>query len=656
MFNLKSHICILFFLFPIFISAQLKNADSIYRIYLSEKNDTLKIKFHLQYIFILLNENRPKETEAAIVSVKKELNTLPVAAMLPVVLYYEGWLKYSQSNYLQSIIAFEQCAKLFHPEGGKKDYGLHSGNIYDFLGLSYTMINDWENAQLNYQNAIREYEKFNDSAGTAFSYFNMAYIYSDVNDWKSAAETLKKAIRYLSSATNKEYQAEIYASLSEASSRLNNLDESNIYLKKSESLIGSVSEPSVKTFYFIAKAENALIKKNYSEALPASLNSLDYARKWGDSAFVAYTMANIARIYQASRKNTEASDYLAMSTAIAVKYNYMPQREINLRQFVQFYKDNGQFQKAAGAADDLFVIYDSLSIVQNNNRRLIMDAVFESEKKEKKIAALEQEKELQQLRLKQKNTFNSILISSVIILLFFLLLVYRNYIQKQKLQQLRINELETDKQLTATEAVLRGEERERTRLAKDLHDGLGGLLSGVKFSLINMKDNLIITPENMVVFERSLDMIDTSIKELRRVAHNMMPEILTKFGLDEALKEYCNSINTTQLLTVKYQSLGMETRLENSVEIIIYRIVQELLNNTMKHAAATDSFVQLIRQDNRLSIVVEDNGKGFDTNFAPSNDGAGLANVRSRVDYLKGQYAIHTESGKGTLVNIEFNV
>jgi two-component system NarL family sensor kinase len=241
-------------------------------------------------------------------------------------------------------------------------------------------------------------------------------------------------------------------------------------------------------------------------------------------------------------------------------------------------------------------------------------------------------------------------------LLFFLLLVYRNYIQKQKLQQLRINELETDKQLTATEAVLRGEERERTRLAKDLHDGLGGLLSGVKFSLINMKDNLIITPENMVVFERSLDMIDTSIKELRRVAHNMMPEILTKFGLDEALKEYCNSINTTQLLTVKYQSLGMETRLENSVEIIIYRIVQELLNNTMKHAAATDSFVQLIRQDNRLSIVVEDNGKGFDTNFAPSNDGAGLANVRSRVDYLKGQYAIHTESGKGTLVNIEFNV
>ena len=171
-----------------------------------------------------------------------------------------------------------------------------------------------------------------------------------------------------------------------------------------------------------------------------------------------------------------------------------------------------------------------------------------------------------------------------------------------------------------------------------------------------MKDNLIITPENMTVFERSLDMIDTSIKELRRVAHNMMPEMLTKFGLDEALKEYCNTINATKLLTVKYQSLGLETRLDKSVEIIIYRIVQELLNNTMKHATATEAFVQIIKEGSRLNVVVEDNGKGFDINVMENNKGAGLTNVRSRVDYLKGQLDIHAEPGKGTLVNIEFNV
>ena len=208
----------------------------------------------------------------------------------------------------------------------------------------------------------------------------------------------------------------------------------------------------------------------------------------------------------------------------------------------------------------------------------------------------------------------------------------------------------------AVDSMLKGQEEERSRLAKDLHDGLGGLLSGVKFSLSNMKDNLIVTPDNMAVFERSLDMIDTSIKELRRVAHNMMPEMLVKFGLDEALKEYCNSINATKLLTVKYQSFGMKDRLENSSEIIIYRIVQELLNNVLKHAAASEVLVQLIREENRLNVLVEDNGKGFDTTLLENNKGAGWTNIRSRVDYLKGQLDIHSETGKGTSVTIEFNV
>ncbi|WP_462250666.1 sensor histidine kinase, partial [Ferruginibacter sp.] len=180
--------------------------------------------------------------------------------------------------------------------------------------------------------------------------------------------------------------------------------------------------------------------------------------------------------------------------------------------------------------------------------------------------------------------------------------------------------------------------------------------SGVKFSLSNMKDNLIITPDNMTVFERSLDMLDTSIKELRRVAHNMMPELLTKFGLDEALKEYCNSINATNLLSVKYQSIGMDTRLEKSGEIIIYRIIQELLNNIMKHAAAKEATVQVVKEEGRLSIIVEDDGKGFDTALIKNNKGAGLTSIQSRVDYLKGQLEIHSETGKGTLVNIEFNI
>ena len=134
--------------------------------------------------------------------------------------------------------------------------------------------------------------------------------------------------------------------------------------------------------------------------------------------------------------------------------------------------------------------------------------------------------------------------------------------------------------------MLKGEEQERTRLAKDLHDGLGGMLSGIKYSFQTMKGNLIMTPENKQAFERSMDMLDSSIKEMRRVAHNMMPEALVKFGLDTALSDFCNDINKTGALNVSYQSLGLENEIiEQTTAITIYRIVQELINNTMKHAA-----------------------------------------------------------------------
>ncbi len=652
----NSYIFILLFLFPLFSLARVPGIDSIHNKYVSEKNDSLRIKYHLNYISLLKNAGRQKEAEAEIALAKKELEQHPVASLLPVLFFYEGGLKYDQEDYLQSIISFEHSLKASQTAAEVDTYDYSIGHLYVSLGLSYSLINDWENAQLNYQKAIKEFEKTNDSSGIARAYLDISYIFYDVNDWNNASISLKKCTNYLITTTRPEFSIASYATLAEVDSRLNKLNEARLYLKKADSIIHLFPDPRGKTFYFIAKSENNLSIKSYQEALITSFNSLYYARQWGDSSFVAAAFENLGRTYRALGKYDEADFYLTLSNGIARKYNYMAQRKKTLKQLFLLYKESNQLQRAVTVTNELLTISDSLALVQNNNRRIIMDAVFESENQERKITVLEQEKELQQLRLKQKSNFNYILIAGATTLLIISLLSYRNYRQKQKLQQLRINELETEKQLTATEAVLKGEEQERTRLAKDLHDGLGGLLSGVKFSLSNMKDNLIITPDNMAVFERSLDMIDASIRELRRVAHNMMPEMLTKFGLDEALKEYCNILNGTGLLKVKYQSLGMEARPDKSLEIIVYRIIQELLNNVLKHASASEAFVQLVRETNRLNIVVEDNGKSFDTAILEKNKGAGWMNIRSRVDYLKGQLDIHSEAGKGTLVNIEFNI
>jgi signal transduction histidine kinase len=133
----------------------------------------------------------------------------------------------------------------------------------------------------------------------------------------------------------------------------------------------------------------------------------------------------------------------------------------------------------------------------------------------------------------------------------------------------------------------------------------------------------------------------------------MMPEALVKLGLQQAIQDYCDGLTESIPTKFKVQIHGLEKRMEESTEIVIYRIVQELLNNIVKHANATEVLVQLMRHDTNLTITIEDNGKGFDISSS-ENKGSGLNNVRSRVDYLKGQMDIQSYPGKGTSIHIDF--
>lgn len=157
--------------------------------------------------------------------------------------------------------------------------------------------------------------------------------------------------------------------------------------------------------------------------------------------------------------------------------------------------------------------------------------------------------------------------------------------------------------------------------------------------------------------ERSIDMLDGSIKEMRRVAHNMMPEALVNFGLDTALKDFCNDINQSGALQVSHQSIGLENAvIKQTTSITIYRIVQELLNNIMKHASAKNALVQVSKTNADISITVEDDGKGFDTVILKGTKGLGWSNLRSRIDYLKGKIDVQSAPGKGTSVLVEIAI
>jgi two-component system NarL family sensor kinase len=271
------------------------------------------------------------------------------------------------------------------------------------------------------------------------------------------------------------------------------------------------------------------------------------------------------------------------------------------------------------------------------------EAKYNTAKKELEITVLKTEKKTNKILIL---SLLSILAAGAIIGFF----IYKNQKQRQLLATQRIKELEQEKQITAAHSLLEGETTERARLSRDLHDGLGGLLSVAKLKMSSMKGNMTIPEENVASLNSAIDLLDTSIKELRRVAHNLMPESLMKYGLNAALSDFCLSTEK-----VKYHFFGTDRRPDEKTEIATYRIVNELVNNALRHSEAENINVQLLIDDSRLHVTVEDDGKGFEMSKIEGVGGNGLKNIRSRVTSLNGKLELFSEPGKGTEVNVEFN-
>jgi signal transduction histidine kinase len=200
--------------------------------------------------------------------------------------------------------------------------------------------------------------------------------------------------------------------------------------------------------------------------------------------------------------------------------------------------------------------------------------------------------------------------------------------------------------------VVEVQESERARIAKDLHDGIGGTLSGIKISLTTLMSSLAMGEKEKLQYERSIDLLNSSVAELRSVAHNMMPGSLQQFGLIAALRDFCDSVNSMKTIEVTVQSLGTEVRQPTSKEIVIYRIIQELINNIVKHAQASNALLQFSFEKSLLSVTVEDDGVGFDPSHVDKMNSSGWKNIRSRMDFLKGTVDIRS-AGSGTSIHLQ---
>jgi two-component system, NarL family, sensor kinase len=526
------------------------------------------------------------------------------------------------------------------------------GNIY------YEQDNYYPALQYYFE-SLNYYEAHPDFNTTALL-TNITSIYTRLNNYDKAIEYGTKNVLVSEKLGKKMMVAQAQLGLVNIYVKKSDLTAATAMLNEIEPLMPDSMELLLNTAYYDKRGTIAYQQKKYDSSYYYYQKALYYSEKTGHSINVNVSLYHLSDNALKLGWIDLARKYAFQNKELADKIGTPGVRLAALLNLAAYYKKTGNSPQGYDLLQNAMELKDSIISETNIKQVNTLGALYELGKNQKEIAQLQNEKKIQTIELRQKSNWNIFLAVAFIGLLILGLLVYQNIkknqqlsAQQQKLQQQQIAELEKDKQLLTIDAMLKGQEEERNRIAKDLHDGLGGMLSGVKLSFINMRENMILTPENVTSFERSIELLDNTITELRKVAHNLMPEALVKFGLDEALKDFCNTIATAGQVKVIYQQFGGNRKLTNTAEVFIYRIIQELVNNALKYAAAKLIMVQMTKYENKISITVEDDGKGFDVNKLETLKGAGFSNIRYRVNYFNGTIDIVSGQGEGTSVNIE---
>ncbi len=554
------------------------------------------------------------------------------------------------------------------------------GTFYRNLGIAYYMNGSNDTARLYLDQALKYALKTQNESFEATIYGAIGNVYHVEGQTEKALEYYQKSLKLSEKHNNKSRISLLLGNIGAMYLHIDNHLQAESYYLRAEKIYTEIND-----LFGLAAIKNGLAniyieKKEFQKALDYALSAVDICHSLGMTAEESTALQMAAFVYkdgfedypralEYARKSLELSEKTGYIRDIVASLSVLATTQFKMGQYTEC-EENAlrglsldsthivkktllfsvlrasiMLEKKEQALDYATQINDLTFHLNNDEfkqKLFDMELKYETDKKELQINALKEQKLF--------ITWLSIALGIIFLLaMAFFIAKHRLAVNKRKLAEQQIKQLEQEQQLVATQAVLDGETAERTRLARDLHDGLGSMLSVVKLNLNDMKNGVSIESEDVIRFDRVVGLLDESIHELRRVAHNMMPDSLSRYGLRASLNDFCNSIPGAV-----FSHYGSDGRLDPKLEVMIYRTVHELVNNALKHAGATEIIVQMIQESDRISITVQDDGCGFDS--AAPTSGTGLNNIRNRVGSYNGRMDVYSEPGKGTEVNVEFKL
>jgi signal transduction histidine kinase len=556
-------------------------------------NDQINASLKLLETFQLKNfDTTLMEGDKALQLARKNTDSVSVAEIkrhIGVASYFKGKYDVAAKNFYESIAILEKANE-------KKKLA----PVYNDLAKLYRKTRDLDRALQNYNKADAIYRQLNDTAGISMILNESGVVFEYREDYTEAIN------RYTSSMK-----------LAEAAG---------------DSLSVSYSLSNIAGVY--------VIQKKYDLAEKNLLRALNIRQILKDSFAIALTYSDLGVAMNGKGDYDKAIEYLSLSNQMAEHLKYPELQSNNYSELSAVAQKQGDFQKAFQYFMKRSALRDSLYALEKTRQIEELNTKYETAQREQQI-------QNQQNKIRLQN-FLFIGIAGLILLAG--LLIYSQYKRYRLRKETQLQAEIMRQQEIAVKAVMEAEENERERIAKDLHDGVGQMMSAAKMNLSAFESEIQFSnAEHKESFEKIISLVDESCKEVRTVSHIMMPNALLKSSLGAAIREFVDKLNN-KTLKVHVYTEGLDERLDSNVETVLYRVIQECVNNTIKHAGATTLDISLIKDKDGISGTVEDNGKGFDTTDKEKFEGIGLKNITTRIEYLKGTVDFDSAPGRGTVV------
>lgn len=497
---------------------------------------------------------------------------------------------------------------------------------------------------------IEEHGQQLDSVQISKFYSDLGYTYDRMKEFKTAIKYQRIALKFVGSK-NDYFKNFIFCRIAIANDDLSRFDSAHYYNQKALKYYVENGD-SIDVGPICSNIGNTYLKqKDWSKALTYLERAKRLNLAHGDDGNKAITFINLGTVYTELGRYKDAKN--ALNKGVDYSNSWNNSKFLSEAFFFKskLFEKSNQLDSALYYFKEYKLVEDSLYNIEKINEIEEISAKYETEKKEQQI-------ELQNAEISEKESAikanQSVIFALIILTILIFVSAFALYKRYQGKKNLEVQQIKIEEQEKGLLAVFKAQEEERKRISKDLHDGIGQQLSGLKMAIQTISSRLLSKlPEEEEEFRKLAQIASDSADEVRTISHQMMPRALTELGLIEAISDMLDKSLSLTKIEYEFEHYGIENRLEENVEISLYRVTQELINNIIKHSSAKRVSVQLFKNKDKVILVVEDDGVGMNKS---KTDGHGLLNMKNRINTLHGEMNLEPSPNSGTLATVRIPI